>query len=69
MLSTIVKYEITQAQGRKTVTCEFNVQFIERQKRRSKYLVQVPGARKNLRVIESHTTDTFYRVVKENHYL
>ena len=33
--------------------------FIERQKTRSKYLVLGPGARKNLSVIESHTTDTF----------
>ena len=38
----------------------FNVKvlFIERQKKRSKSLVQGPGVRKNLSVIESYTTDT-----------
>ena len=37
----------------------YYIKFIERLKIRSKYLVLGPGARKNLSVIESYTTDTF----------
>ena len=37
----------------------YSIFFIERQKKCSRYLALGPGARKNLSVIKSHTTDTF----------
>ena len=36
------------------------------EKKRSKFLVLRPGGRKNFLPIESHTTDTFKRLVQDN---
>ena len=48
------KFEYTKIMFKNKHYCLLNDK-----KERSKYLVLRPGARKNLTVIESHTTDTF----------